>query len=199
MKTIITIGILLVFSVGCQGGGAESAPSPVVSIASVSPDIYAYSGGVIANGNLGGRAGLDAVCSAAKPAALTCNSMHAIISLSTSDQINQMHDNYSFSSSSRLLNEAGQEIVAAFSDFGAGGTYITNLSTVGSSPLWITGSNSDGSESGNHCSGMTTSALGGFTSAAKSSGYMDDVEFASCTTGVTSPAGAASDLMCLCI
>jgi hypothetical protein len=48
------------------------------------------------NGSLGGRTGADAACAAEMPAGLTCQNIHAFISVSTADEIREMPNNYGY-------------------------------------------------------------------------------------------------------
>ena len=94
----------------CQGGSwydsSDCGYSCCVSgsCVSVSDDkkITLYKTTTKHNGNFGGRAGVDNFCANNKPSDLTCNNVHAFISVNPADEVRDMPNNYGYSSSKPL-------------------------------------------------------------------------------------------------
>lgn len=54
------------------------------------------------DGNLGGRVGADGICASEKPEVLNCSSLHALLSVNASDEIQDLPANYGFQSTQPL-------------------------------------------------------------------------------------------------
>jgi hypothetical protein len=119
------------------------------------------------NGNLGGRSGADALCSASpfRPAGLVLT--HAFLSTSASDQISGFTALYGVPSSLPVQSSSGVILASNFATL-LGGTIPRNLQDAGvyaSSASWWSGSDASGNVVANTCTGFTSSlvsALGQF-------------------------------------
>jgi hypothetical protein len=77
------------------GNALAAAFTTAAGFTTVSAAVYMYASSSTTTGNVGGRAGADATCTASKPGALTCTTIHAVISINnTTDEIATLASNY---------------------------------------------------------------------------------------------------------
>ena len=122
------------------------------------------------SGSLGGRSGADTLCSTSKTnnySNLTCANIRAFISVSGTDEIQDMPTNYSVSTSLPIIGPTGLPFGTNWADL-LDGSVSYSLSDAGintNSAGWFSGSDAAGALHANNCSGWTSSsgsAEGGF-------------------------------------
>jgi len=119
-------------------------------------NIVMYTDNVGHNGNLGGRAGADAICAgmAGKPSGFA--KYKAFISVDAADTIANMPANYGISTTDPIVGPTGTAIGTNWNDL-LDESIANNLQTaIGVTGFYWTGSNADGSLDGTNCSGWTT-------------------------------------------
>ncbi|HPL18629.1 MAG TPA: hypothetical protein PLM53_18635 [Spirochaetota bacterium] len=118
--------------------------------------IYIYSAGQQPNGNLGGRAGADALCTAANPTAGT--TVHAFLSVDSSDLIIDLVPP-AYRTGISVVDGGGANIIstdwASIWD-GSIDMTLSAASVLGGGLEWWNGSNADGTLNSNNCSGWTS-------------------------------------------
>jgi len=124
--------------------------------------VVAFDGGMH-NGNLGGRAGADNICVAAKPGAIGNTNVHALISVSTSDMVSNMSANLGVNSNIPVVFQGKELIAKDWTDMLDGSINAALTLSGVSSGSWWTGSESD---AGNVIA--TTATCNGFTDASSS-------------------------------
>jgi hypothetical protein len=141
------------------------APSPVAAQSVVVPPVLPlviFDAGGTFDGNLGGRAGADAICqaSANRPAGYT--NVRAFISVSAGDSIANMPANYGIPANAPIVGQNGTQLAANWADL-LDSTIAATLDAAGSgnpTDYFWTGSNDDGTERfGNHCQGWTVNGV----------------------------------------
>jgi len=127
-------------------------------------NIVLYTDNVAYEGNLGGRAGADAICAgiAGKPAGFL--NYRAFISVDTNDEIQDMPTLYSVPTNQPIVGSSGPTIAADWSDLMTAD--ITSLQNALSTAIGLadnhwTGSDFGGALHANNCSGWTTTAGNG--------------------------------------
>ncbi len=211
MITILVASLLLNTSVSCkkedgsqifgllallelQSGNSEESAETVT-------EIYIYSTADsstdnVYKGNLGGRSGADEKCSAAKPAGLKCNTVHAFISVDADDEIRDMIVNYSIIDSLPVKSGDGTELAASFSGFLTAvyetGKYNGKVS-VPNHYIWTGTEDSAGSLGTETCNQWTSSA-------SADSGSASDIEFNAQTLSFEelNPCDMEYPLICVC-
>ena len=160
MKTLKLIGCIigLCLALGLSGcGSRSSAPSPT--------KIYMFPTTTLYDGNLKGglsdaRTGADAIALANRPAGLAGKTVHAFISISSTDSIASMPTNFDFPNNIPIYNVDGTlKIADNWADLMDG--YInTSLGSAFSMPdsdYWWSGSNDNGLyDSVNNCNSWTS-------------------------------------------
>jgi len=159
------------------------APSPAAA-QSAGPRIILYQANDGANfdGNLGGRAGADALCAAStnRPAGYT--NYRAFISTSASDEIRDMPTNYSVPTNLPITGPGPgfTQVATNWANLLDGGIDAT-LSAAGVAPgdqRWWSGSSSDGQLGSSNCTGWTTNSVDvggeGGNSTLTTAGWMND-------------------------
>ncbi len=145
-----------------EDDGDEELPIPVY--------MYSTGGGM---GNLGGRAGADDQCTTSLPVALADAGYvaHAFISISATDEIQDMPANYGIPLDQPVYNTDDDQFAANWGEILTGSLpmslnqgHILNPNTY----FW-TGSNANGSMAAPMCNGFTSSASNVFGAA----GYSD--------------------------
>jgi len=108
------------------------------------------------NGNLGGRAGADALCESEKPSKLQCNNIHAFISVSDSDEIRDMPSKYGYALDKPVYyyQASGKLVLIAY---GWEDMLNGNIRTTVEPGIWWSGSNEYGQIDAN-CNGWTSSS-----------------------------------------
>jgi hypothetical protein len=90
------------------------------------------------DGNLGGRAGADALCAANKPGGVANTNIHALLSTSPADSIANMPANYGIATGKPLVYWGGYLVAKDWSDL-LDGSINTSLGLSGLSSYWWTG------------------------------------------------------------
>lgn len=116
---------------------------------------------VLRDGNLGGRAGADALCQASANRPAGSANAHAFISVAAGDAIADMPGNYGVPTTGTISGPTGTLIANNWVDL-LDGSISVDLQTAGvlgaATLHWFTGSNADGSLSAFNCSGWTSNA-----------------------------------------
>ncbi|MBK9238707.1 MAG: hypothetical protein IPL75_00295 [Acidobacteria bacterium] len=176
MKTGLIAGLVpvLISIVAPTPAAAQSAGTRII--------LYQANDGASFDGNLGGRAGADALCanSTNKPSGYT--NYRAFISTSATDEIRDMPANYSVPTTLPITGPGPgfTQVASDWANLLDGGIDAT-LSAAGVSPgdqRWWSGSSSNGQLSSNHCIGWTTNSVDvgadGGNSTLTTSGWMND-------------------------
>lgn len=159
------------------------APTPAAA-QSAGPRIILYqaSNGASFDGNLGGRAGADALCAASANKPAGYSNYRAFISTSAADEIRDMPTNYGVPTNLPITGPAPGyvQIASNWANLLDGGI-DASLSDAGVTPgdnRWWSGSNSAGALSSNYCNGWTTNDIGvgadGGNSTLTTSGWIND-------------------------
>jgi hypothetical protein len=159
------------------------APSPAAA-QSVGARIILYqaSDGAGFDGNLGGRAGADALCAASANRPAGYSNYRALISVSATDEIRDMPTNYGLPTNMQITGP-GPGFTQIASDWAnlLDGSIDASLNAAGVVPgdnRWWSGSFSAGGLSSNNCSGWTTNSNGtaaeGGNSTLTNSGWIND-------------------------
>ncbi|MDT8446207.1 MAG: fibronectin type III domain-containing protein [bacterium] len=112
------------------------------------------------DGNLGGRSGLDATCASTRSAnfsSLSCAQVRGFISVSATDEIQDMPGNYAVPTDLPITGSTGTQIATNWADL-LDGALSQDLSTAGinsSSSGWFSGSDAGGAVHANTCNGWT--------------------------------------------
>jgi hypothetical protein len=159
-KTVtgLTVGTTYYFNVAVKDAGLNKVMYTTVSkVPSVSTtNIILYGSGTASGGNLGGRSGANALCSANKPAGYT--NYAAFLSVSGSDSIAGRQAFSGLDTARNVRSTNGTLIANNWSDL-LDGAISTSLLAAGisvPSHYWWSGSNADGTV-GLTCSGWTSS------------------------------------------
>ncbi|MBI1909064.1 MAG: hypothetical protein HYS22_02715 [Deltaproteobacteria bacterium] len=143
-------------AVSSASGTMSGANVTGVTVACANNIIMFGTGGA-GGGNLGGRAGADALCTASV-GSLSCNTIRAFISVSDADEIRDMPGNYGVPTTVAIQGSTGTKIANNWEDL-LDGTIPTSLATAGiTDTTWWSGSTTNGSLS-NNCSNWTTSSF----------------------------------------
>ncbi len=166
MKKIVTASVLIVFAalfLTCERNdlynneGDDTLALIMIDLADNSPQaIYIYDAGMV-TGNLGGRAGADALCQAAAPPPFPITTVRAFISVSTTDRISSLVP--SAYQGLPVYDYSGVNLISTSWTALWDGTIDMTLSAAGVLPgglEWWTGSNIDGSLNAENCQGWTT-------------------------------------------
>jgi len=118
-------------------------------------NIMMYTDNVARNGNLGGRAGADAICKgmAGKPAGFA--QYRAFISVSDTDEIRDMPTLYGVPTTDPIVGTGGT-IANDWADLLDGNIALELETAIGATQHYWTGSNADGSLETNTCSNWTS-------------------------------------------
>lgn len=143
----------VVTSIVAPGPVEAQSPQPPQP---VQPIVMYDAGGSLFDGNLGGRAGADAICQASgnRPAGYT--NFRAFLSVNGGDEIRDMPGNYGVPTNRPIVGPNGTVIANDWADL-LDGTIDVSLGTAGlptAGPFW-SGSNADGSLGANNCTGWT--------------------------------------------
>ena len=134
-------------------------PAPTEEPAAEVTQIVMFSAGTY-DGNLGGRAGADALCAANAPASLGSEYTHfrAFISVNAGDEIRDMPGNYGVPTDVPIVGPTGTLIANNWADL-LDGTISNSLQAAGvTNGLWLSGAaGAEGSvDSGYTCAGWTS-------------------------------------------
>jgi len=124
---------------------------------SAKADILMYSVGPH-NGNLGGRAGADALCASQPPSGYA--QTHAFLSVNNTDEIRNMPANYKIPSDEPIVGTTGDLIANNWNEL-LTGSLGTSLSTAVTGMIgtgWWSGSTAAGALNSENCSGWSTDA-----------------------------------------
>ncbi len=162
---------------GATGGGATVYTidrgwytQPVNPVATVLKGNYLFEGASAQNGNLGGRAGADAICAAAaasqpEPIA-SCTNVHAAISMAASDSLVDMPTNYGFSTTDPVYGPTNIPVAYNWSRYGqpAATAHINSVNAAGAVSgvgfVWSFSSPFGVYDGINNCSVGTTASAG---------------------------------------
>lgn len=177
--------------------------TPGGSSATSSADEFTYSLPMIlfastaSSGNLGGRSGADALCTSSLPVGLSCTNLHALISVSASDEIQDMPTNYSVPLDRAIASEGGTTIQTNWANL-LSGSILSSLVNAGiltmSDTYWWSGSNDDGTfQATYNCTNWTvnTNMVSGY------SGYYNQTGTGWISAGVPTCNGNFP-ILCLC-
>ncbi|MEQ9364256.1 MAG: hypothetical protein RIF32_08445 [Leptospirales bacterium] len=158
----------------------RSDESPASTVIPVTPDpalvntaVLLYTGansdGNYLNGQATARLGADLTCQANRPVFSpdnSCLTIHALISLTATDEIRDMVANYGVPTDRPIQGPTGgvvAQIATNWTDLLNGGTPLSqNLQTAGiTTARWRSFANADGSLSAQNCGGGTNGASGG--------------------------------------
>ncbi len=108
-------------------------------------NIVLFDAGVY-DGNLGGRAGVDAICQASGKRPAGYANVRAFISVNAGDSIANMPGNYGIPTNVPIVGPNGTELAANWADL-LDGSIAASLQAagIGGASLWWSGSNPDGS------------------------------------------------------
>jgi len=122
-------------------------------------NIMLYTDNVTHNGNLGGRAGADALCasSASKPAGF--GQYRAFISVDAADEIQDMPTNYGVPTTDPIVGSGGT-IATNWANLLDGSIDINLQTAIGATGRYWTGSSQNGGVMAVFCSGWTTVSFG---------------------------------------
>ena len=120
------------------------------------------------NGNFGGRGGLDSFCSSKMPAGLSCANVHAMITVSASDEIRDMPANYGYTAGKPLYWYSGTTkkyttFASSWIDALKGNILVDRKTGTGQDKYVWTGSSNIGAALDTtryHCSGWKSSSYG---------------------------------------
>jgi len=147
------------------------------------------------DGDLSGRSGADAICSNWKfkvPKNLsTCNSVRALISIDSNDEVRDMPTNYSVPSDKPVFNQNGHIIADNLTHLVSGNNLYGRMipgSTVNHS-YW-TGTSTGGALNSNNCNGFTSTGGNGQTHE-NLNYHFKGVNYITC--------GSTAYLLCMCI
>ncbi len=155
--------------------GSAVAAAAIVSIMLPSPaaaqspgpapvtQIVLYAAGVTRDGNLGGRAGADAICAASgnRPAGAEYTNFRAFISVSAADEIRDMPGNYGVPTTVPIVGGDGTtQLAPNWAGLLDGNIDATLLAAGNGASDWFSGSNADGSLAATHCTGFTDNTGG---------------------------------------
>ncbi|MEQ9364871.1 MAG: hypothetical protein RIF32_11540 [Leptospirales bacterium] len=160
------------------------------------------------SGILGGRAGVDSICSARKSAAfagLSCTNVRAWLSVSATDSIQLMPLNYGVPTNSVVLGPTGTQIGNNWNDLLDGSVSDSGqLKSAGlfgdvtaNPPYYWTGSNSDQGPAAQTCGAWTSAAGNGDTLDSSNNGGFSGTEPRTCG-GTTDAGGGALSIVCVC-
>lgn len=175
------------------GNHAIYAAAPATS--SASAPIYVFNAGGSMGGDLGGRAGLDSVCSAKKSASfasLSCSNVVAFLSVSANDEIRDFPTTVGLPVSGPIVSATSSLTIAEnFADLldGSVARSMVGAGVVGGGVYW-TGANADGSLAADNCTGWTGVGNGVTGDSAASDATWLDNGSGAC--------GAAIYWLCLC-
>jgi hypothetical protein len=137
------------------------APTPVQAQSPIFPPIFPpiilYNAGGTFNGNLVGRAGADGLCQASANAPAGYTNFRAFISVSATDEIQDMPANYGVPTTVAIQSSGGTVIANDWADL-LDGTIDTTLAAAGVIGLghrFWSGSNADGSLNPDNCNSWT--------------------------------------------
>lgn len=143
------------------------APGPVAAQSAAVTQIVLYdAGGDAYDGDLGGRAGADAICAASanRPMGAEYTNFRAFISISDSDEIRDMPTRYGVPIDVPIVGGDGTTQLAPNWAGLLDGNIDTTLELAGSrggvSEAWWSGSQSNGSLDTDNCSGWTSASAG---------------------------------------
>ncbi len=104
----------------------------------VTQEIIMYAVDVNTGGDLGGRAGVDALCAANKPAGVTETNIHALLAIDANDEIRDMPANYGFSGDAAIKSADGTLLAVSLNKimFPYYGTYNDPNDPADSTTLW---------------------------------------------------------------
>ena len=151
-------GIVLTFLDDAFTSGAaptDGSKDESFSISFSDPFITLFSTGVH-DGDLGGRAGADALCAGAQPGSSFQANVRALISVDASDEIRDMPGNYMVAPDEEIRSPDGNVLASDWSDL-IDGSIDENLmaSGVTTSTFWWSGSDNMGALSASNCAGWT--------------------------------------------
>jgi len=140
---------------GGAGGGAGGGGATAIVMYRVDDNLR--------DGNLGGRAGADALCAASANAPAGYANYRAFISVDANDEIRDMPGNYGVPTAGAIAGPTGTLIANNWADL-LDGSIANSLETAGvlgaTFLAWRSGSNDDGSLDANNCLGWTSNAGG---------------------------------------
>ena len=123
--------------------------------------IVLYQTTATTDGNIGGRAGADAMCVAAKPSGLTQTDVRAFIGVGTGDDVQNLPGNYGVPTNVAFHGSDGTEIASNWSDLFDGNIAVSlNSAGISASTYW-SGSLDDATSPGDNCNGWTNNTPGG--------------------------------------
>ena len=144
--------------------------------------MYSVNSGSV--GNLGGRSGADALCNSGKPDALShLAQVHAFLSVSSSDTIKDMPENYNVHAGATIRGPNGNAIASHWDDL-LDGAILTSLQSAGVENVtgfidvvrWWSGSEPDGLLTTDHCIGWTQNAAGSGSEGLGRYGRLDKID-----------------------
>lgn len=157
-RYLLGIIILLVSAVLIFGCGSTSDNTDVPTLPT---KIYLFRSEYTVSGNMGGRVGADALVAASSHKPTGSYTIHAFISVSSTDDIKSMPTNYGFPNNVPIVSVSGNAPVADnWADLLDGDLDLALMDLAvgvlpsGKSPSWWSGSNFDGTVSQN-CTGWT--------------------------------------------
>lgn len=132
---------------------AAVAPAPGAAIVMYRVD------DTLRDGNLGGRAGADALCAASANRPAGYANARAFISVGTGDAIADMPGNYGVPTTGTITGPTGTLIANDWADL-LDGSIADTLENVGvTDAAWWSGSNDDGSLHADNCTGWTATGV----------------------------------------
>lgn len=166
---------------------ATGTPQPTATPTNtpVTPIILYNAGGSGFDGNMGGRAGADALCqvSGNRPAGYA--NFRAFLSVNAGDEIRDMPGNYGVPTNRPIAGPNGTVIANDWADL-LDGTIDVSLGAAGlptAGPFW-SGGNADGSLSANNCNGWTDNSginFGEFGNPTRTNSTWLDDAYTSCS------------------
>ncbi len=148
------------------GALAAVGASTLLNSAATSTIITLYSTGTTTGTAIGGRTGADSICTSNAPSGVTCTNFRAYLSVSSTDEIQDMPTNYSVPTNRTIQSSNGTTIATSWSD-ALDGSISTSLDSAGvfstSSSTYWTGSSSTGAVAGTAgtCSNWNTGGVTG--------------------------------------
>lgn len=113
-------------------------------------------------GTLGGRSGADSICNSSV-GSLTCSNVRAFISVSASDEIQDMPGNYGVPTDATIKSSNGTTLASNWSSLLSGSitNSLADAAVLSSGDFWWSGSTSAGAvDTSSNCSGWSSSSTG---------------------------------------
>lgn len=152
---------MCVWTFACYFDAERDNPNDMKASSFTEPtDIYMFSTDTH-NGNLGGRSGADALCSAKRSSSystLPGNNVRAFISINASDEISDMPANYGVYINKPIKSHNGDIIANNWTDLLDGSITLSLSDSNISNSIWWSGSNEYGNVHSPNCEGFTTNS-----------------------------------------